>query len=150
MAPTEERDALVPDTPPHVKVNVQEVRTRNLAAREIVSNLSAAMPSIEDLWLRLYAALADVPALVSEITRLAAVLSRVRRDRANLVAAGRATLRTDRAAEPDPLYYLRDELRAQGHLPPTSGGAHEPDASDAAACPQDAPQRAPAHVDHRQ
>ncbi|WP_412516884.1 hypothetical protein K8Z49_43065 [Actinomadura madurae] len=121
MALTEGRDALVPDTP-HVKVNVQEVRTRNLAAREIVSNLSAAMPSIEDLWLRLYAALADVPALVSEITRLAAVLSKVRRDRANLVAAGRATLKAERDAEPDPLYYLRDELRAQGHLPPNSWG----------------------------
>ncbi|MCP9949082.1 hypothetical protein [Actinomadura madurae] len=112
----------MPDTPPHVKVNVQEVRTRNLAAREIVSNLSAAMPSIEDLWLRLYAALADVPALVSEIGRLAAALSKLRRDRANLVAAGRATLKADRDAEPDPLYYLRDELRAQGHLPPDFWG----------------------------
>ncbi|WP_433462705.1 hypothetical protein [Spirillospora sp. CA-128828] len=111
----------MPDTP-HVKVNVQEVRTRNLAAREIVSNLSAAMPSIEDLWLRLYAALADVPALVSEIARLASVLSKVRRDRANLVAAGRATLKAEREAEPDPLYYLRDELRAQGHLPPDFWG----------------------------
>ncbi|TDE39366.1 hypothetical protein [Actinomadura sp. 6K520] len=112
----------MPDTPPHVKVNVQEVRTRNLAAREIVANLSAAMPSIEDLWLRLYAALADVPALVSEITRLASVLAKVRRDRANLVAAGRATLKAERDAEPDPLYYLRDELRAQGHLPPDAWG----------------------------
>ncbi|TDD69400.1 hypothetical protein E1293_35810 [Actinomadura darangshiensis] len=111
----------MPDTP-HVKVNVQEVRTRNLVAREIVSNLSAAMPSIEDLWLRLYGALADVPALVSEITRLSAVVSKVRRDRANLVAAGRATLKADRDAEPDPLYYLRDELRAQGHLPPDFWG----------------------------
>ncbi|WP_433230892.1 hypothetical protein [Actinomadura formosensis] len=112
----------MPDTPSHVKVNVQEVRSRNLAAREIVSNLSAAMPSVEDLWVRLYAALADVPVLVSEIRRLAAALSKVRRDRANLVAAGRATLKAERDAEPDPLYYLRDELRAQGYLPPDVWG----------------------------
>ncbi|MFI0371237.1 hypothetical protein ACH35V_25520 [Actinomadura sp. 1N219] len=112
----------MPDTPPRVKVDVQQVRARNLAAREIVSHLSAAMPSIEDLWLRLNGALADVPALVSEITRLASELAKVRRDRANLVAAGRATLNAERDAEPDPLYYLRDELRAQGHLPPDIWG----------------------------
>ncbi|MFI0487191.1 hypothetical protein [Actinomadura sp. 9N215] len=112
----------MPDIPPSVKVNVQEVRTRNLAAREIVSHLSAAMPAIEDLWIRLNGALADVPALVSEITRLASELAKVRRDRANLVAAGRATLNAQRDAEPDPLYYLRDELRAQGHLPPDTWG----------------------------
>ncbi|TDD20297.1 hypothetical protein E1287_41425 [Actinomadura sp. KC06] len=112
----------MPDTPPRVKVNVQEVRTRNLAAREIVSHLAAAMPSIEDLWIRLNSALVDVPALVSEITRLAAELASARRDRANLVAAGRATLNAERDAEPDPLYYLRDELRAQGHLPPDTWG----------------------------
>lgn len=112
----------MPDTPPHVQVNVQEVRTRSLSAREILSSLSDAMPSIEDLWARLYAALADVPQLLSEISRLSSLLVKVRRDRANLAAAGRATLRADRDGEPDPLYYLRDELRAQGHLPPESWG----------------------------
>lgn len=122
MFPTEGRDVLVPDIPPRVKVDVQQVRARNLAAREIVSHLSAAMPSIEDLWLRLNGALVDVPALVSEITRLASELAKVRRDRANLVAAGRATLNAERDSEPDPLYYLRDELRAQGHLPPDTWG----------------------------
>ncbi|WP_344956200.1 hypothetical protein [Actinomadura miaoliensis] len=112
----------MPDTPEHVKIDLQEVRTRNLAAREIVSALSDAMPSIADLWLRLNAALADVPALNSEIIRLLAALAKVRRDHANLVAAGRATVNADQDAEPDPLYYLRDELRAQGHLPPDSWG----------------------------
>ncbi|MFG2088010.1 hypothetical protein [Spirillospora sp. NPDC048824] len=112
----------MPDNPHNLKVDLPEVRTRNLAAREIVSALSEAMPAVAALWLRLNAALADFPALVSEITRLAAALAKVRRDRANLVAAGRATLNAERDAEPDPLYYLRDELRAQGHLPPESWG----------------------------
>ncbi|TYK50747.1 hypothetical protein [Actinomadura decatromicini] len=112
----------MPDQPPHVKVNIQEVRTRSLAAREIVTNLSDAMPSIEDLWLHIYAALADVTALISEIHRLSGALSKARRDHANLAAAGRATLKAERDAESDPLYYLRDELRAQGHLPPDAWG----------------------------
>ncbi|WP_242900664.1 hypothetical protein [Actinomadura terrae] len=112
----------MPDTPRPVEINVLEVRSRNLVAREIVSGLSDAMPSLEAVWLRLNAALADVPALVSEINRLSAVLVRVRHDRANLVAAGRACLSAERDAEPDPLYYLRDELRAQGQLPPDAWG----------------------------
>ncbi|MBT2213773.1 hypothetical protein [Actinomadura sp. NEAU-AAG7] len=112
----------MPDTPEHVTINLEEVRTRNLVAREIVSALSEAMPSLGELWLRLNAALTDSPTLVSEVSRLVEALAKVRRDRANLVAAGRATLYAARDAEPDPLYYLRDELRAQGHLPPRPGG----------------------------
>jgi hypothetical protein len=112
----------VPDIPQQLKIDLQGVRARNLAAREIVSSLSEAMPSIADLWLRINSALADSPALVSEVSRLMAELVRVRRDRANLAAAGRATLKAAREAEPDPLYYLRDELRAQGHLPPDERG----------------------------
>jgi len=36
---------------------------------------------------------------------------------ANLIAAGRATLRAELDGEPDPTWYLRDELRGTGHLP---------------------------------
>jgi hypothetical protein len=108
----------VPDSPHNIRIDPQEVRNRNRAAREIVATLSEAMPTIEDLWLRLHAALSDTPVLLSEVNRLVAMLVKVRRDRANLVAAARATLKADRDAEPDALYYLRDELRAQGHLPP--------------------------------
>ncbi|GAA2415666.1 hypothetical protein GCM10010191_27470 [Actinomadura vinacea] len=112
----------MPDVPEYVKIDIQEVRTRNLAAREIVSALSDAMPSTSDLWFRINTALADSPKLTSEIRRLLATLAKVRRDHANLVAAGRATLHAHHDAEPDALYYLRDELRAQGHLPPDSWG----------------------------
>ncbi|GAA1881925.1 hypothetical protein [Actinomadura bangladeshensis] len=112
----------MPDIPQHVKIDLQGVRARNLAAREIVSSLSEAMPYIADLWLRLNSALADSPTLVSELSRLTAELVKARRDRANLAAAGRATHKAARDADPDPLYYLRDELRAQGHLPPEAWG----------------------------
>ncbi|MEU5879463.1 hypothetical protein [Spirillospora sp. NPDC047279] len=112
----------MPDTPQPTGLNLQGVRTRNLNAREIVSALSEAMPTIADMWLRLNAALADTPALTSEIKRLAIELARARRGHANLVAAARATLNAHQDGEPDPLYYLSDELRAQGQLPPDTWG----------------------------
>jgi hypothetical protein len=99
-------------------LNPQQVRERNLAAREIVAQLAEAMGSIQDLWLRLHTALSDTPILLTEINRLQIELIKARFDLANLVAAGLATLKAHRDDEPDALYYLRDELREQGHLPP--------------------------------
>ncbi|MFC9973208.1 hypothetical protein ACFVH6_20185 [Spirillospora sp. NPDC127200] len=112
----------MPDTPPGTKLDIQEVRARNLAAREILSALSDSMPSVADLWLRLNAALADTPALNSEILRLAGELAKARREHADLIAAARAALHAERDGEEDPLYYVRDELRARGHLPPDVWG----------------------------
>lgn len=66
----------------------------------------------------LAAALGLIPRLCAEIARLRARLSRTLTDLHNLVAAARATLSAHADGEPDPLYYLRDELDAQGHLPP--------------------------------
>ena len=43
----------------------------------------------------------------------------VRRRYHDLVAAARATLAAATDGEPDPLYYLRDELTATDHLPDT-------------------------------
>jgi hypothetical protein len=60
------------------------------------------------------AALADLPAALSDLRRARAELEAVRLDRANLVAAIRATLAADAAGDPDPLWYLRDELDAVG------------------------------------
>jgi hypothetical protein len=56
------------------------------------------------------AALGAIPKLCTEIRRLRARL-------ANLVAAARATLSAHDDGEPDALYYLRDELEAQGYGP---------------------------------
>ena len=63
----------------------------------------------------LAAAFADTPALAAEISRLRADLADARLDRANLAAAALATIAAHHDGEPDPLCYLRDELRAQGY-----------------------------------
>jgi hypothetical protein len=54
----------------------------------------------------------DLAHLVAELTRLAGELDQTRQDRANLRAAMRATLAAHADGEPDPLWYLRDELDA--------------------------------------
>jgi hypothetical protein len=56
----------------------------------------------------------DVPALSAAVTRMSAELADARLDRANLLAAARAALAAHDEGEPDPLFYLRDELDAQG------------------------------------
>ncbi|MBO3750311.1 hypothetical protein J5X84_29880 [Streptosporangiaceae bacterium NEAU-GS5] len=55
-------------------------------------------------------ALGYIPALCDEADRLRFLLTWVRLDHANLIAAGRATLAAANEGEHDPLYYLRDEL----------------------------------------
>lgn len=74
--------------------DLQEASTRH-------DNASSALRTIAT-------ALDTIPKLYGEIRRL-----RVRL--ANLVAAARATLGAHDDGEPDPLYYLRDELEAQGY-----------------------------------
>jgi hypothetical protein len=59
-----------------------------------------------------------IPALTAQVLRLRDHLARALSDLGNLTAAARATLGAQRDGEHDPLYYLRDELRAQGHLSP--------------------------------
>jgi hypothetical protein len=67
---------------------------------------------------RLTRALDTIPLLCAEAGRLRTRLARTLTDLHNLIAAARATLGAHADGEPDPLYYLRDELDAQGHLPP--------------------------------
>lgn len=67
---------------------------------------------------KLAAALDTIPRLCTEIGRLRARLARTLTDLHNLIAAARATLGAHADGEPDALYYLRDELDAQGQLPP--------------------------------
>jgi len=57
--------------------------------------------------------------LCDEIDLLNAAAAIIRRRYHNLVAAACATLAAVTDGEPDPLYYLRDELTATGHLPAT-------------------------------
>jgi hypothetical protein len=105
----------VTDSPRNTPPDLPEVATRNRFARHVVAGFSAAFPTLADIWRYLDTALTDSPALSAEIARLRAELAGVRLNLANLAAAALATLAARDEGEPDPLSYLRDELRAQGH-----------------------------------
>jgi hypothetical protein len=111
----------VPNTWPDSNIDPQEVANRNDTARQIIAGFSAAAPTLAEIWQQLEAALADVPILSAEITRLRAELAGTRMDRANLLAAARAVISAHLDGEPDPLSYLRDELAARAQLPTNSG-----------------------------
>jgi hypothetical protein len=97
------------------RIDLQEVTTRNRTARDIVAGFSAATPTLDDIWNYVETALADTPTLTAEIARLRTEIGDVRLNRANLVAAIRATIAAHHDGEDDPLTYLRDELHAQGY-----------------------------------
>jgi hypothetical protein len=96
--------------PTRNRLNLREIETRNRNARDIITAFSAAMPTPAEIWRYLHTALADTPRLLAEIQRQRADIAGIRLDRANLLAAIRATLAAHRDGECDPLAYLRDEL----------------------------------------
>ncbi|MBT2225990.1 hypothetical protein [Nonomuraea sp. NEAU-A123] len=98
---------------PYPDPDLQEVITRNRTARQLITTFARSTTTLADLWQHVTAALADTPTLVVEITRLRSEITRLRLDRADLMAAARATLHAHADGEHDPLYYLRDELSAQ-------------------------------------
>jgi hypothetical protein len=102
----------MPNTLPDSTIDLQEVANRHDTARHIIAGFSTAMPTLADIWRHLETALVDTAALSAEITRLTAELRDTRLDRANLLAAARATLSASLEGESDPLSYLRDELTA--------------------------------------
>jgi len=87
-----------------------EITTRNDIARHIIAGFAAVTPTLTGVWRLIDTALADLPAALADLGRVQAELEAVRLDRANLLAAIRATLAADVDGEPDPLSYLRDEL----------------------------------------
>ena len=87
-----------------------EITIRNDIARDIIAAYSAVTPHMAGIWRLLDQALADLPAALAELRRTRAELEAVRLDRANLLAAIRATITADAEGEADPLGYLRDEL----------------------------------------
>jgi hypothetical protein len=99
--------------------DLQEVATRHADATSAIRTRPLAR-----IWLRtrtgreLARILDTVPVLCAEVDRLRARLGQALADLHNLIAAARATLSADADGESDPLYYLRDELEAQGQLPP--------------------------------
>ena len=96
------------------RINLQEANARADSAQRIVTGFSRVTPHLADLWQQISHALSDIPILAAEIMRLGSELRAVRLDRANLAAAGRATLAAWREGDSDPLSCLRDELHAQG------------------------------------
>jgi hypothetical protein len=58
-----------------------------------------------------------IPSLAGEIRHLRRRLADSLFNLSDLIAAGMATLGANADGEPDPLYYLRDELQALGYLP---------------------------------
>ena len=84
--------------------DLQEAASRHDTAAVVVDALSRALDMI--------------PFLSAEITRLRRRVTTTLTDSSNLVAAAKATLSADADGEQDPLYYLRDELTAQGQLRP--------------------------------
>ncbi len=100
------------NTNPNPDINLAEISTRSTHARHIVVGCASALPSLADMWQALDDALADTVNLSALVTRLSADHDRARLDRANLRAAMRAALAAHADGEPDPLWYLRDELNA--------------------------------------
>jgi len=116
------------NTRPLTTINLQEANTRNDAAHHILAGFSSAMPALAEFWVYLEEALNDVPVLSAEIMRLHAEVQAERLYHANLVAAARATISAYQDGEPDPLWYLRDELAAYARVSqtlPTATGRQE-------------------------
>jgi hypothetical protein len=107
----------VTDTSDNTKIDLQDVTTKNRAARDIVAGFSAAAPTLAEAWRHIEAALDDMQVLTAEITRLGTELGKARLGRANLAAAALAAIAAHREGESDPLLYLRDELGSQGYGP---------------------------------
>jgi ABC-type transporter Mla subunit MlaD len=84
--------------------DLQEVTSRHDSATAAIAKLARALDTI--------------PLLAAEVNRLRRRLASTLKDLHNLLAAARAALSANADGESDPLYYLRDELQAQGHLPP--------------------------------
>jgi hypothetical protein len=87
-----------------------EITRRNDISRDIIAAFVAVMPTLAGVWQLIDTTLADVPAVLADLRRARAELEAVRLDRANLLAAIRATLAAVAEGEPGALGYLRDEL----------------------------------------
>src|SRR5271165_6525529 len=69
-----------------------EVTTRNDITRDLIAGFAAVTPNSAGVWRYVDRALAYAPATPAELDRVQAGLEAVRLDRANLLAAIRATL----------------------------------------------------------
>lgn len=93
--------------------DLQNVAARHQLAQDLTQAAAAEHPA--DIWHHLLAAFADIPTLTAQISHLRTDLAGARLQHANLAAAALAAIAAHDESETDPLCYLRDELRAQGH-----------------------------------
>jgi hypothetical protein len=112
----------MPKTRPSPDLDLQQISTRNTHARHIVVGCASALPTVAAMWQELNDALTDTATLAAHLTRLTAELKRTRLNAANLRAAMRAALAAQADGEPDPLWYLQDELNAPQRPADTSWG----------------------------
>ncbi|MGI5284873.1 hypothetical protein ACQEVF_16250 [Nonomuraea polychroma] len=103
----------MPNLHPYPHTDLQEVAHRNSTAAQLLAALTRDPLPLLPVWAHVIAALDDIESLIDEVTGLRAELASIRYQRANLLAAIRATLAADRDGDHDPLYYVRDELHAQ-------------------------------------
>ena len=92
-------------TIPRLQIDLDEILgtiALELARVRICDQCQESVPSLIN----------DLAHLVAELTRLAGELDAARLEGANLRAAMRAALAAHAEGEPDPLWYLRDELDA--------------------------------------
>jgi hypothetical protein len=94
-------------------IDLYAVYARHDNACRVVAGFAAATPALAETWQQLGRALDDVPALGAIVARLSAELASADLDRANLLAAIRATIEANADGDADPLAYLRDELADQ-------------------------------------
>jgi len=107
----------VPQTPCKT-VDLDDVAVRAHNAGHVLTGICLAMPALDGLCRHVRDSFADGPPMAAEIGCLRRDLARTRLCRANLAAAGRATVTAERQGEADRLSYLRDELAAQGYAGP--------------------------------
>lgn len=102
-------------SPGRTRISLLDVRVRAATARNALAGISSEAPAVAGLCGQVSDALADIDPMVIEIRCLRQDVARTHMARANLTAAGRAVISAYRAGEPYPLFYLLDELAAQGH-----------------------------------
>jgi hypothetical protein len=103
-------------------VNLQEALTRYTNAIRMLNSSPILRILFHARTVVIVAALDAIPGLCQEIQHLRALIAVASIDHANLVAAARSTLLAERDGEPDPLWYLRDELAERGQFPRPHGG----------------------------
>jgi hypothetical protein len=110
-------------TIPNQPVDLQETLTRYTSA---IQTINASPLARILLRARVAAAIATaldaIPGLCQEVQHLRVTLNLASLDHANLIAAARSTLVAERDGEPDPLWYLRDELAERRQFPGPHGG----------------------------